>query len=92
MKIVHNSYFEGNVQSLGHVSGEGKPDLTIGAVNPGEYNFGFAARHEEIVVLTGFLVINGQEISPGRVHSIPRGTDIYISTTQESTYLCSYRD
>ncbi len=78
--IKRNVYFEGAVQSLGAASGEGV-QLTIGIVEPGEYDFGTTSRTEEIRVVLGLLYINGHSVIPDKVWVIPKGGAVKIRAT-----------
>ncbi|QSA20909.1 DUF1255 family protein, partial [Vibrio furnissii] len=52
--IKENSYFEGNVKSLGFQ--QNNNDITVGVMAPGEYTFGTGAA-ERMTVVKGALTI-----------------------------------
>jgi len=91
--IKHNTYFDGQVQSLGFKQDE--DDATIGVVEPGDYNFGVAERPETIKVISGQLIINGSlrvasVAAKDSIYEIKSGEAIEISATLTAAYLCIY--
>ncbi len=52
--LKHNSYFEGNVQSIGFERNGRRH--TVGAIHPGDYHFGTDAA-ERMTVVTGEMTI-----------------------------------
>ncbi len=89
--IKHNNYFEGNVQSLGFT--QNNNDMTVGVMMAGDHDFGVATRAEVMKVITGHLIINGKQCCPTDEQPclIKEGSKINISTSETSSYLCSYK-
>lgn len=56
MPIVHNSYVDGNAQSLSFK--DGPQDVVVGVLEAGDYDFGPATRPGEMHVLTGELIVD----------------------------------
>lgn len=86
--IVHKSYFEGTVQSLGFHSAVGR--ASVGVVLPGEYDFGIIQTNEIIFVTSGALQINGQRYRSGETCTVLAGQQVFIVATEISSYLCLY--
>ncbi|WP_158796168.1 pyrimidine/purine nucleoside phosphorylase [Pedobacter sp. L105] len=92
MSISHNTYFEGNVQSLGLDTSEGK--ATLGVMKKGAYTFSTSSP-EKMKVLSGsleaklddsgFQTYNEQEeftVAAGVSFDVKCGTDV--------AYICYY--
>ena len=89
MKIVHNTYEGGRVQSIGFVV-DGKVTMTIGLVFPGKYEFEAKTR-EAISVTSGELEINGTlHIPGGPLCEIEPGGAVKFVATVAASYLCTY--
>lgn len=92
--ITENTYFEGNVKSLGYETGEGKS--TIGIINPGEYKFG-TAQLEIMHVIEGELVVLLPEsedwitVSSGGSFTVPANASFSVKAKSQTAYLCQYR-
>ena len=90
MAIKHNTYFDGNVQSLGFVEGE-TTKITAGLMEVGEYDFGIAGPKETLVITSGKININGVDYVPGGdVCIVEPGEPIKMVVTEQSTYTCTY--
>lgn len=91
--ILHNEYFDGNVQSL-VLEGHDKP-ATIGVMAKGEYEFGTQAP-ELMRVVAGELVIKlaGQEqwstFGAGGEFTVPGGSSFQVRAAIDTAYLCIY--
>ncbi|RZK18668.1 MAG: pyrimidine/purine nucleoside phosphorylase [Pedobacter sp.] len=92
--ITENTYFEGNVKSLGYETGEGKS--TIGIINTGEYTFG-TAQLEIMHVIEGELVVLLPEsedwitVSSGGSFTVPANASFSVKAKSQTAYLCQYR-
>lgn len=93
--IKHNVYMfpntGGEVQSLGFQTALNQ-DATVGVIQPGEYDFGIAKRHEKITVVYGTLHINRNQIDDGQHFVILAGSPIRIRAEEVAVYLCFYDD
>ncbi|MEI8673475.1 pyrimidine/purine nucleoside phosphorylase [Vibrio sp. SA48] len=91
--IKENSYFEGNVKSLGFTQQDG--DSSVGVMAPGEYTFGTAAP-ERMTVVKGTLVIKrlGDEewstFSSGESFEVAGNSSFDLQVAQSTAYLCEY--
>jgi uncharacterized protein YaiE (UPF0345 family) len=91
--LKHNTYFEGNVQSIGFER-NGRA-ATIGVMAAGEYHFG-TDKPERMTVISGelFARLPGE----GDFRAFPAGTSFEIpgklgfdvKATQPSAYLCEF--
>ncbi|RZL20304.1 MULTISPECIES: pyrimidine/purine nucleoside phosphorylase [Pedobacter] len=92
--ITENSYFEGNVKSLGYQTAEGKS--TIGVINPGEYTFG-TAQLEVMHVIEGELEVllpeqnDWKTFEAGTNFNVEANTSFSVKTAVQTAYLCQYR-
>lgn len=89
MEIKHNIYFDGAVQSLAHVK-DGKTVMSTGMVSPGNWDFGTAKSKETILVTSGYLIINGQQVGAGDEVTIEEKGEIKIGAIARATYICFY--
>ena len=88
--MKHNIYFDGNVQSLGFsIFGE---DVTVGVIEPGEYDFGLASREEQITVLAGALFVHGVSAALGTEIHIAKGEQIVLKAVTSVAYICRYKE
>ncbi len=91
--LKHNSYFEGQVQSIGFERNGQR--LTVGVVAPGEFHFNTAAP-ERMTVTSGELVIRTASSNEWRRY--PAGTSFEVAadsgfdvkTELPSAYLCEF--
>jgi uncharacterized protein YaiE (UPF0345 family) len=90
--LKHNSYFEGQVQSVGYERLGRR--MTVGVMAPGEYHFGTDAP-ERMTVVSGEL---GARFADGEWRSFPAGTSFEVPgksgfdvrAAQPSAYLCEF--
>ncbi len=88
-----NEYFEGKVKSFTLLAGEGKK--TVGAMQPGEYEFDTSSK-ETITVVTGELSVyfaeydEWEEFGVGSSFDIPADSKFKVKVEQDSAYLCEY--
>jgi uncharacterized protein YaiE (UPF0345 family) len=91
--LSHNSYFDGNVQSLGFER-HGKK-TTVGVMAPGSYHFNTGAP-ERITVISGSLQVElpGEstfQLYPrGTAFEVPGDSGFDLEVTQPSAYLCEF--
>jgi uncharacterized protein YaiE (UPF0345 family) len=91
--LKHNSYFDGNVQSIGFERNGRR--MTAGVIAPGEYHFGTDAP-ERMSVISGELVVRFSPTSDWRPY--PAGTAFEIAgksgfdvrAADPSAYLCEF--
>ncbi|MEU8778725.1 pyrimidine/purine nucleoside phosphorylase [Streptomyces sp. NPDC048606] len=90
-----NEYFDGKVTSIAFEGGEGQ--ATVGVVAAGEYEFSTAKR-EIMHVVSGELsaVLPGSEtwetFKAGTRFTVPSDSRFRLRATEDSAYLCEYRD
>ncbi len=91
--LKHNSYFEGQVQSVGFERNGLK--ATVGVIAPGEYRFNTAAA-ERMTVVSGVLLA---KVDGGEWRSYPAGTAFEIASNSHfdvraeggpAAYLCEF--
>jgi len=91
--LKHNSYFEGQVQSVGFERLGRR--MTVGVIAPGEYHFGTDAP-ERMTVVSGELTARlpgGAEwrIYPaGTAFEVPGKSGFDVRAAQPSAYLCEF--
>ena len=91
--IEHNSYFDGNVQSLA-LTGHEKP-ATVGVMAVGEYEFGTQAQ-ELMQVVAGTLVVKlpgsdeWQTFTSGATFQVPGESKFQLRVPEDTAYLCTY--
>ncbi|HEY2902768.1 MAG TPA: pyrimidine/purine nucleoside phosphorylase [Polyangia bacterium] len=91
--LKHNTYFEGNVQSIGFERLGRR--MTVGVIAPGEYHFGTDAP-ERMTVTSGELLVRAQGASDWHVY--PAGTAFEVAgksgfdirAAEPSAYLCEF--
>jgi len=92
--ITENTYFEGNVKSLGYQTEDGQS--TIGIINPGEYKFG-TAKLEIMHIIEGELLVllpeteNWIAVSAGDNFTVPANASFSVKAKSQTAYLCQYR-
>ncbi len=86
--MKHNSYANGGFQNIEF--NDNGIDKSIGVVETGVYSF-TTERQETVRCLTGLLVINGKECSPGQEITIGKNEKFTIEAKQTSSYICLYR-
>lgn len=92
MSISHNTYFEGNVQSLGLETSEG--NATLGVMKKGAYTFSTSSP-EKMKVLSGsleaklddsgFRTYNEQE-----EFTVAAGVSFEVKCSTDVAYICYY--
>jgi purine/pyrimidine-nucleoside phosphorylase len=92
--LKHNTYFDGNVQSVGFARNGVK--ATVGVIAPGDYHFGTAAA-ERITVVSGLL--QARLDGSGEWQNFPAGTSFEVVSKSgfdvraaggPAAYLCEY--
>ena len=92
-ETVHNTYFDGGVQSLGFQP-DG-PRATVGVIQPGAYHFDTVAP-ERMTVVAGELEVLLSEATEwechtsGTVFTVPGHSSFEVRTTHASAYLCEF--
>ncbi len=91
--IKENTYFDGNVKSLGFTQADG--DSSVGVMAPGEYTFGTAAP-EKMTVVKGALTIkregdaNWTTFKAGEAFDVAGDSSFDLKVEQATAYLCEY--
>lgn len=91
--LKHNSYFEGNVQSVGFERNGRK--ATVGVIAPGEYHFGTDAP-ERMSVVSGELHArldgtSGWQVYPvGTAFEVPAKSGFDVKALTPAAYLCEF--
>lgn len=91
--IKHNSYFDGNVQSLA-LEGHELPQ-TVGVMAKGDYEFGTDAP-ELMQVVSGVLIVKlpgsdeWQRFESGSQFSVPGQSKFQLQVPVDTAYLCIY--
>ncbi|OAJ95008.1 pyrimidine/purine nucleoside phosphorylase [Vibrio bivalvicida] len=91
--IKANSYFEGQVQSLGFTQQDG--DASVGVMAPGEYTFGTAAPERMTVVKGALTVKQAGELdwitfSAGQSFNVKGDSSFDLRVEESTAYLCEY--
>ena len=91
--MKHNSYFEGQVQSLAVGTTDGP--ATVGVIEPGNYSFGTdCIEHMHIVTGTLKAKLPGgewQSYGPGKFFIVPKGVKFEVEAAGDVAYLCYYK-
>ncbi|NOH78316.1 pyrimidine/purine nucleoside phosphorylase [Vibrio sp. RE86] len=91
--IKANSYFEGQVQSLGFSQQDG--ESSVGVMAPGEYTFGTAAP-ERMTVVKGVLTVKKAGESEwvtyqaGDAFDVAGDSSFDLQVAVSTAYLCEY--
>ncbi len=91
--LKHNSYFEGQVQSVGYERLGRR--MTVGVIAPGEYHFGTDAP-ERMTVVSGELFArlpdgtDWRSFPAGTAFEIPGKSGFDVRSSQPSAYLCEF--
>jgi uncharacterized protein YaiE (UPF0345 family) len=90
--LKHNSYFDGNVQSIGFERLGRR--MTVGVIHPGEYHFGTDAP-ERMTVTSGELEAklgnDGWRAYPaGTVFEVPGKSGFDVRAREPAAYLCEF--
>ncbi|EPN4954619.1 pyrimidine/purine nucleoside phosphorylase [Vibrio diabolicus] len=93
MSIKENSYFAGNVKSLGF--NQNDQDVSVGVMLPGEYTFGTQAP-ERMTVVKGALVVKrvGESdwttYQSGEFFEVEGNSSFELQVKDATAYLCEY--
>lgn len=89
--LKHNTYFEGNVQSIGFERFGRK--MTAGVIAPGEYHFGTDAA-ERMTVVSGELEakteLEWRAYPTGTTFEVPAKSGFDVRARQPAAYLCEF--
>ena len=89
--LKHNTYFDGQVQSVGFERLGRR--MTVGVIAPGEYHFGTDAP-ERMTVVSGEIeakVGDGWRAFPaGTIFEVPGKSGFDVRTREPSAYLCEF--
>jgi uncharacterized protein YaiE (UPF0345 family) len=91
--MKHNTYFDGQVQSLGFDDATGA--ASVGVMAPGSYEFG-TSTPEDMTVITGtlFITLPGtaeeKAFGPGESFQVDSGVTFGVRIEEPSSYLCRY--
>jgi uncharacterized protein YaiE (UPF0345 family) len=89
----HNSYFDGDVQSLGFER-DGRRS-TVGVMDPGSYRFD-TADPERMTVISGELSVllpghtDWESFAQGTVFDVPGSSAFEVRCEAPSAYLCEF--
>jgi len=90
--ISHNTYFEGNVQSLGLETADGK--ATLGVMKKGTYTFSTSSP-EKMVVISGTMEVKLKE-GDHKIYKeqdefdVAANTSFEVKCDSDVAYLCYY--
>src|SRR4051794_36781050 len=91
--LKHNSYFDGNVQSVGYERNGRR--ATVGVIAPGEYHFGTDAP-ERMTVISGELSVRLDGAASfatypaGTAFEVPAKSGFDVRATDPTAYLCEF--
>jgi uncharacterized protein YaiE (UPF0345 family) len=91
--LKHNSYFEGQVQSVGFAR-NGRT-ATVGVIVPGEYHFGTDAP-ERMTIVSGELGVRRDgggawaSYPAGTSFEVPGKSGFDVRATEAAAYLCEF--
>lgn len=89
--LKHNTYFDGNVQSIGFERLGRK--MTVGVLAPGEYHFGTEAPERMTVVsgeIEAKLGAEWKSFPAGTVFEVAGKSGFDVRARQPSAYLCEF--
>ena len=91
--MKHNSYFDGNVQSLGVNTPEGY--ATLGVIEPGKYTFKTDSE-ERMQIVSGTLKAKlpggtWQSFSKDQTFVVPAHASFDVEAAADVAYLCHYK-
>ena len=92
MALQHNTYFDGDVQSIGFE--RDGASASVGVMDVGEYHFGTQAP-ERMTVVHGELVVqlpgsDWQPFGAGTVFEVPGDSGFDLKVETPTAYLCEY--
>ncbi len=91
--LKHNTYFDGNVQSIGFERNGRR--MTAGVVAPGEYHFGTEAP-ERMSVVSGELFVRitptaeWRHYPAGTAFEVPGKSGFDVRASDPSAYVCEF--
>ena len=91
--LKHNTYFEGQVQSVGYERNGRR--ATVGVIAPGEYHFGTESP-ERMTVISGELSVRRDgattfaTYAAGTAFEVPAKSGFDVRATDPSAYLCEF--
>ena len=91
--LKHNSYFDGNVQSVGFERNGRR--ATVGVIAPGSYHFGTEAP-ERMTVISGELFArlsdggDWRSFPAGTAFEVPAKSGFDVRASQPAAYLCEF--
>ncbi len=92
--LKHNTYFDGNVQSVGFERHGRK--ITVGVIAPGEYHFDTAAA-ERMTVVSGEISARWprgtgtwRDYPAGSTFEIGANSSFDVKSTGSSAYVCEF--
>jgi uncharacterized protein YaiE (UPF0345 family) len=91
--LKHNTYFEGQVQSVGYERNGRR--ATVGVIAPGEYHFGTDAP-ERMTVISGELSVRRDGAASfatypaGTAFEVPAKSGFDVRATDPTAYLCEF--
>lgn len=89
--LKHNTYFEGNVQSVGFERNGRR--MSVGVIDPGEFHFGTDAA-ERMTVVSGELDVrigsNWQAYPAGTQFEVAAKSGFDVRAHAPAAYLCEY--
>lgn len=92
--LTVNEYFDGKVKSIALNASEGP--ATVGAMAPGEYEFG-TSQLEIMHVVSGELTVKlpgseeWQSFPAGSQFTVPANSKFQLKVAVDTAYLCQYR-
>jgi uncharacterized protein YaiE (UPF0345 family) len=91
--LKHNTYFDGNVQSIGFERNGRK--ATAGVMAPGEYHFGTEAP-ERMTVISGELTVRTAAAGEWRIYAAGTAFEVAgrggfdVRAAEPAAYLCEF--
>ena len=89
--LTHNSYFDGQVQSVGYERNGRR--MTVGVIAAGEYHFGTEAP-ERMTVVSGELEVKDDTVwrayPAGTSFEVAAKSGFDVRARQPSAYLCEF--
>lgn len=91
--MKHNSYFDGQVQSISVTTTEG--NATVGVISKGKFTFGTASQ-ERMVIISGTLKakLPGAEwksFGANTEFTVPPNSSFDVEADSEVSYICYYK-
>ena len=91
--IKENTYFEGNVKSLGYATENG--NSTVGVMDIGEFEFNTGGPEVMTVIVGSMLVLlagetHWQTFVSGQSYDVPGNSSFKVKVESQVSYLCQY--